>query len=228
MDIPTHLVQRLQGMPPTAIYIIAGLLLVAEVGLLLGLFVPAASVMLSLGALANAGHLHLAIAIVVAVVAALLGDSIGYWEGRLAGPKIPGTRIGRRIGQQRWRRAERAIRSWGPPAITLGRWIGFVRTLVPRLAGAAGMRYGQFIAYNAAGIAVWMPGTILIGYALGNAYQRLPGIAGTIVLVVALVIVTIVVVRRTAHPTPQVGYRRPRPPTRRRPRRTGRVSHEGR
>jgi membrane-associated protein len=208
MDIPTHLVQRLQGMPPTAIYIIAGLLLVAEVGLLLGLFVPAASVMLSLGALANAGHLHLGIAIVVAVVAALLGDSIGYWEGRLAGPKIPGTRIGRRIGQQRWRRAERAIRSWGPPAITLGRWIGFVRTLVPRLAGAAGMRYGQFIAYNAAGIAVWMPGTI--------------------VLVVALVIVTIVVVRRTAHPTPQVGYRRPRPPTRRRPRRTGRVSHEGR
>jgi membrane-associated protein len=198
MNIPAELVQRLQDMPPMAIYVIAGLLLTAEVGLLVGLFIPAASIMLSLGALANAGHLHLATAIAVAVVAALLGDSIGYWEGRLAGPKLQRIRLGRRIGQQRWRRAERAIHTGGAAAITIGRWTAFVRTLIPRLAGAAGIRYGRFLAYNAAAIAVWIPGTILIGYIAGNTSQRLPGIAGTVALAAALLVVTVLIVRRRA------------------------------
>src|SRR5215510_5312996 len=74
--------------PPTQIYLVAGLLLAAEVGLLAGLFIPAASIMLALGALANAGQLRLATAMVVAVVAGSAGDSMAYWEGRLFGPRL--------------------------------------------------------------------------------------------------------------------------------------------
>ena len=158
----------LANLPPIQIYLVAGLLLAAEVGLLAGLAVPAASIMLSLGALANSGHLHLITTIVVAVIAALLGDSIGYWEGRLVGPRLRSGRLGRRIGLGRWQRAERVVRR-GAPAIALGRCTAFVRTLVPRVAGAAGVRYSLFLAYEVPAVLVWMPSTILLGYAVGAA-----------------------------------------------------------
>ena len=153
---------------PAVIYAVAGLLLAGEVGLLIGIAIPAATIMLSLGALASAGHLRLGSAIAVAVVAGLLGDSIGYWEGRLIGPRLCAGRLGLRVGADRWRRAERAVRC-GALAIALGRWTAFVRTLVPRVAGAAGVRYGLFLAYDAAAVLVWMPGTVLIGCATGSA-----------------------------------------------------------
>jgi membrane protein DedA with SNARE-associated domain len=168
MQILTELVERLQDMPALAVYVIAGLLLAAEVGVPFGLFVPAASIMLTMGALASAGRIDLAVAIAVAVFAALLGDSIGYWEGRLTGPRLRATRLGRRIGAQRWRQAERVVHR-GAAAITIGRWTAFARTFVPRVAGAAGVRYRRFLVLNAAAIVVWMPGTILIGYVGADA-----------------------------------------------------------
>jgi membrane-associated protein len=156
----------LAQLPPTQIYVVAGLLLAAEVGLLAGLAVPAASIMLGLGALAGDGHLRLATAIAVAVIAALLGDSIAYWEGRFVGPRLRAGRLGRRIGVRRWRRAERMIRR-RVPGIALGRWTAYVRTLVPRVAGCAGVGYAMFLAYEVPAVLVWTPGTILVGYLSG-------------------------------------------------------------
>ena len=161
-----EVLSSLAQLPPTQTYVVAGLLLAAEVGLLAGLAVPAASIMLLLGVLASDGHLRLATAIAVAVIAALLGDSIAYWEGRLIGPRLRAGRLGRRIGVQRWRRAERMIRR-GVPGIALGRWTAYVRTLVPRVAGSAGVGYAMFLAYEVPAVLVWMPGTILVGYASG-------------------------------------------------------------
>jgi undecaprenyl-diphosphatase len=160
-------VEWLTELPPASVYLLAGLLLAAEVGLLVGIVVPAASVMLSLGALASTGRIGLAPAIAVAVAAALLGDSVAFWEGRYTGAKLRDSRLGRWIGGPRWQRAERAVHN-GAPAIVLGRWTGYVRTLVPRIAGATGMAYRRFLVLNATAIAVWMPGTILIGYLGAN------------------------------------------------------------
>lgn len=150
--------------PPLEIYVVAGLLLAAEVGVLVGLAIPAASILFGLGALAGAGRLHLAIVMVVAVGAALLGDTIGYWEGRYVGPRLRTGRFGRRIGVRRWQRAERLLRR-GAPAIAVGRWTAFVRTLVPRVAGAAGVPYATFLTYEVPAVLVWIPGTIVLGYA---------------------------------------------------------------
>ena len=169
MEIVDAVLAWLTHQPPLQIYVAAGLLLAAEVGLLAGLVIPAASILLTLGALASTGHLRLAPAIAVAVAAALLGDSIGYWEGRWAGPRLRASRLGRRIGEQRWRRAEQAVHRAGAPAITIGRWTAYVRTLVPRVAGAAGIRYRRFLVYDAAGVLVWMPGSVLVGYLVGAA-----------------------------------------------------------
>jgi membrane-associated protein len=164
-----HIVDWLEQLSPAAVYAVAGLLIAAEVGLLAGLVIPVASVLLSLGALASTGHLHLVPAIAVAVAAAVLGDSIGYWEGRWAGPRLRTSRLGRRIGEHGWRRAERAVRRSGGLAIVVGRWTAYVRTLVPRIAGAAGVRYRRFVVYDAAGVLVLMPGYVLAGYLAGAA-----------------------------------------------------------
>jgi membrane protein DedA with SNARE-associated domain len=169
MDILTGVADLLADLPPAAIYLVAAVLLAAEVGVLAGLVVPAASVMLSLGALAQTGRVHLGLAIAVAVTSALAGDSIGYWEGRLLGRRVRTGRIGRRIGARRWQRAESAVRRSGGPAVLLGRWIAYLRTLVPRLAGAGGMAYRRFLPFNAAAVLVWVPGTVLVGYLAGGA-----------------------------------------------------------
>jgi undecaprenyl-diphosphatase len=129
--------------------------------------VPAASILLALGALSGAGRLHLVTAMAVAVLAALVGDSIGYWEGRYVGPRLRTGRLGRRIGVRRWQRAERMVRR-GAPAIAVGRWTAFVRTLVPRVAGAAGITYATFLTYEVPAVLVWIPGTIALGYAAGH------------------------------------------------------------
>ncbi|TDC84559.1 DedA family protein [Micromonospora sp. KC606] len=167
MDLGTWLVERGSQLPPPAVYAAGALLIAAEVGVLLGAFVPAASVMLALGALSATGTLDLPVTTAVAVLAALLGDSVGYWEGRIAGPRLRTGRLGRRIGSRRWRRAEHLVRRGGI-AVTIGRCTAFVRTLVPRVAGVAGMRYRRFLVYDAVAVTVWAPGTILIGYAAGT------------------------------------------------------------
>ena len=151
-----------------ATYIVAAILLAAEVGTLIGVAIPAAPILVALGALSRHGHLDLPVAMAVAFAAALLGDTAGYWEGRVVGPRIRQTRLGKRIGPHRWLRAERTVVRHGGAAVTVGRLIAVVRTLVPRLVGAAGLGYRQFLVCNAAGVALEVFGMILVGY-LGGA-----------------------------------------------------------
>jgi membrane protein DedA with SNARE-associated domain len=153
---------------PAATYVIAALLLAAEVGTLIGVAVPAAPILMALGALSSHGYLDLPVAMSVAFAAALLGDTVGYWEGRVVGPRIRQTRLGQRIGSQRWVRAEQTVLRAGGVAVTVGRLMAVVRTLVPRLVGAAGLDYRRFLVFNAAGVALEVLAMILLGY-LGGA-----------------------------------------------------------
>jgi membrane protein DedA with SNARE-associated domain len=152
-----------------ATYVVAAILLAAEVGTLIGVAIPAAPVLVALGALSRQGYLDLPVAMSVAFVAALLGDTVGYWEGRVVGPRVRQTRLGRRIGPHRWTRAERTVLRHGGAAVIVGRLMAVVRTLVPRLVGAAGLGYRQFLAFNAAGVALEVVAMILLGYLSGAA-----------------------------------------------------------
>jgi membrane protein DedA with SNARE-associated domain len=154
---------------PVATYAVAALLLAAEVGTLIGVAIPAAPILVALGALSRGGFLDLPVAMSVAFAAALLGDTVGYWEGRIVGPRIRHTRLGRRIGPLRWGRAERTVLRGGGVAVTVGRLMAVVRTLVPRLVGAAGLDYRRFLLFNTAGVALEVLGMILVGYLSGAA-----------------------------------------------------------
>ncbi|MEV4760615.1 DedA family protein [Micromonospora sp. NPDC049559] len=178
MDFTARFLDWLAGLPAGWLYLAAAAVLATEVGLLAGLVMPAASTMLTVGFLAYAGRLDLTTALVVLTAAALVGDHVGYLEGRLVGPRLRRGWLGRRVGDRRWDRAEALVAARGGRAVLLGRWVAFVRTLVPRVAAVAGVPYRRFALFNAAGVLVWVPGTVLAGYLAGASYSRLTGLAG--------------------------------------------------
>ncbi|MFI5836315.1 DedA family protein [Micromonospora sp. NPDC051300] len=188
MTFLDSVVDRLDALPPGLVLLVAAAVLAGEVGLLVGLVLPAATTMLTVGLLARAGRVDLGAALAVTTAAAFVGDQLGYLEGRLLGPRLRRGALGRWVGERRWRQAEELVAARGGTAVLLGRWTAFARTLVPRVAGAAGLPYPRFALVNGAAVAVWVPGTVLLGWAAGGLPPGLPAAAGVaVVAAVALV-----------------------------------------
>ncbi|MFE9657621.1 hypothetical protein [Micromonospora sp. NPDC006431] len=120
MTLLDSLLDRLDTLPPGYVLLAAAAVLAAEVGLLVGLVLPAATTMLTVGLLARAGRLDLGLALAVTTLAAFAGDQLGYLEGRLLGPRLRRGRLGRWVGERRWQRAETLVAARGGPAVLLG------------------------------------------------------------------------------------------------------------
>jgi membrane-associated protein len=174
--------------------LLVGALAFGESAAFLGLFLPGETALLLGGALAATGRTNLAAMVIVATVGAIAGDSAGYEIGRRVGAPLRRSRLGRRVGEERWARAEGFIRRRGPAAVLLGRWIGVLRALVPALAGMNRMPYRRFLFYNVLGGASWATTVVLVGYAAGASWQRAErylgqaGIGLAVVVVIGLVI----------------------------------------
>lgn len=153
------LLRPLLDAPPAVVYLVCALVITAETALLPGIVLPTLSTLLLMGFLAERGTLHLGVAWVVAVAAAVLGDQLAYLEGRRWGP-----RLGRRAGRDRWARAETAVARYGVPAVIAGRCLAGVRTLVPRVAGSAAMPYRRFAAGSVAAAVLWASVELLVGH----------------------------------------------------------------
>jgi membrane protein DedA with SNARE-associated domain len=160
----------------------------------LGLLVPGETIVIVSGVLASWGYFGLARLIAVVAVGAIVGDNVSYRLGRQFGLGWF-DRYGRRVGFDRAQldRVQRFYDRYGGAALVLGRFVGFVRPLVPFVAGTAGMPYPRFVAYNALAGALWAVVTVLIGFFLGESWrvaERWIGRAGLIALgVVAVVVV---------------------------------------
>lgn len=158
------LLRPLLDAPAWVVYLVSALLITAETALLPGIVLPTLSTLLLMGFLAERGTLDLGLAFVVAFTAALLGDQLAYLEGRYWGPRLRRSRLGRRIGERRWDRAESAIARYGVPAIVAGRCLAGVRTLVPRVAGSAAMPYRRFAAGSVGAAVLWAGAELLAGH----------------------------------------------------------------
>ena len=95
---------------------------------------------------------------------------VGYEIGRRFGPALQRSRLGHKVGAERWERAEAYVAAKRARAIFAGRFIGVLRALVPAVAGATRLPYRQFLAWNALGAVIWAPGTVLAGYLAGSSY----------------------------------------------------------
>ncbi|WP_370968712.1 DedA family protein [Amycolatopsis sp. cg9] len=153
------LLRPLLDAPPAVVYLVCALVIAAETALLPGIVLPTLSTLLLMGFLAERGTLDFGLALTVAVAAAVLGDQLAYLEGRRWGP-----RLARRVGRQRWDRAESVLARYGVPAVIAGRCLVGLRTLVPRVAGSAAMPYRRFAAGSVAAAVLWAGAELLVGH----------------------------------------------------------------
>ncbi len=150
-------------------YLLAGGLAFCEAAILVGFVLPGEIALLVAGYFCRYGQLNLEVMIVIAVVCAISGDSVGYEFGRKFGPGLRRSRVGNVVGEQRWSQADAFLHKHGGKAVFFGRLVALMRALMPSMAGMSGMRYRTFLAWNAAGGTIWAAGCVLLGYAFASA-----------------------------------------------------------
>jgi len=151
------------------LYLIAGALAFAEAAIMVGFVLPGEIALLVAGYFCRYGTLEVWIMAIIAVVCAIVGDSVGFEFGRHFGPPVRRSRVGRFIGESRWSTVDAFLRRHGGKAIFLGRLTALLRALMPSMAGMSGMRYRTFLVWNAAGGLVWGAGCVFLGYAFASA-----------------------------------------------------------
>ncbi|WP_371409439.1 DedA family protein [Micromonospora zamorensis] len=166
-----------QGLPTLWIYLVAALIVAGETAVIFGLLVPGEATLLLVGFLTYNGTLRLAPALLAMIAAAVLGDGLAFRAGRRYGPRLRAG-LGHRVGPQRWGRADAMLARLGGRGVFAARWVAFARTLVPRLAGAAGMPYRRFALWNLAGVVTWVGGSILLGHLAGESYDTVSRLLG--------------------------------------------------
>ena len=157
----------------------------AESGLLFGIFFPGDSLLFVAGLLSAAGFLEPIQLIVLVVIAAILGDSVGYWFGANVGTNFFKRKDSRLFKQEYVKRTELFYQKYGGRAVVLARFVPVVRTLAPILAGIGSMKYSTFLRYNALGGALWGIGMTTLGYSLGSVIPN----SESYILPISLVII---------------------------------------
>jgi membrane-associated protein len=149
----------------TAVYVVVIGLVFVESGLLVGFFLPGDSVLFTAGLLAAEPGSGLRVELLSAAVfvAAVAGDAVGYWTGRRFGRPWLLRRAGR--AARHVESAERFYARYGWWAVVVARFIPWVRTFTPIVAGVARMPYPRFLSANLVGAGVWGSGLVLLGYA---------------------------------------------------------------
>jgi len=197
------LLQQLGGQLGAWFYLIAGGLAFAEASVMVGLMLPGETALVVAGFAAQQGWIALWPMVAIAVGSAALGDSVGYEVGRRLGPTLRTSRLGRRVGDDRWRRTDAFLRRYGGRAVLLGRFTAVLRALTPGMAGMARMPYLRtFLPWNLAGAAIWGAGCVLLGYAFSASLATIGRVLtyGPLVLIVLAVAVLVLLrLRKNRH-----------------------------
>ena len=183
------------NLDPFWLLLVAGLLVFAEDAVFVGFVVPGETAAVLAGVAAGVDHVPLAVAIVVIVAAAIIGDSVGYEVGKVwLGPALDRMRF---LDKHRPRidQAQDFLRRRGGAAVFLGRFTAFFRAMMPALAGASEMHYRKFLLWNALGGIVWGSVFVTLGYLAGNSYHHVEKLVGrgfavglAVIVVAALVV----------------------------------------
>jgi membrane-associated protein len=167
----------------------------AETGLLIGFFLPGDSLLLTAGLLISQDILKVDILVlnIVLMLAAIIGDTVGYWFGRKTGEKIFSREDSRLFKRKYLLKAQEFYERHGGKAIIYARFVPFARTFAPILAGVGKMDYKKFVAYNVIGGIVWVSSMTLLGYFFGqipvvkNNFEKV--VIGVIILSVLPIII---------------------------------------
>jgi membrane-associated protein len=140
----------------------------AETGLLMGFFLPGDSLLFTVGVVAGAGQLDIVLINLVLMVAAIVGDGVGYYLGRKTGPAIFSRPDSRFFKQEYLQRTRAFYEKHGGKTIIYARFVPIVRTFAPFVAGVGQMSYPRFLSFNVFGGIGWVFAMTMLGYFLGG------------------------------------------------------------
>ncbi|MFF9046606.1 DedA family protein [Streptomyces parvulus] len=127
------------------------------------------------------------------VLAAVIGDQVGYMIGKFFGPKLFSRPNSKLFKQENLEKAHEFMEKYGPKAIVLARFVPIVRTFAPIVAGAGRMKYRTFLTYNVIGGVAWGTGVTLAGYWLGQIEFIRTNVEAILVLIVVVSVVPIAI-----------------------------------
>lgn len=148
----------------TAAFIALALVIFTETGLLIGFFLPGDSLLVTVGIVAHGADWPIHWLILLLSVAAIIGDSVGYWIGAKGGPKLFTREKSFLFRRDYLLMAQAFYDKHGGKTIILARFVPIVRTFAPVVAGIGRMDYRRFIAFNVVGGIAWVSSMLLLGY----------------------------------------------------------------
>jgi len=167
LHVDTHLEAFVQN-HGAWVYALLFLIVFVETGLVVMPFLPGDSLLFIVGAMCGADVMSWPLVVVILLVAAIGGDQTNYAIGRYFGPRVFQWENSRFFNRQAFEQAHAFYEKYGGVTIVLARFMPFIRTFVPFVAGVADMTRRKFTAYNVAGGVLWVVGLTLVGYLFGN------------------------------------------------------------
>jgi len=140
----------------------------SETGLLIGFFLPGDSLLFTVGVVAGAGKLNIVAINILLMLAAVVGDGVGYALGRRAGPHVFNRPDSRFFKQEHLRKTHAFYEKHGGKTIIYARFVPIIRTFAPFVAGVAEMNYLRFLSFNIFGGIGWVFSLTMLGYWLGT------------------------------------------------------------
>jgi membrane-associated protein len=152
-------------------YVVITLLAIGESGAGLGLFLPGEPIMLLGGVLVYEGRADLVPMVLCAWLGSVVGDVISFYLGRRFGPRLRRTTLGRKVGEERWNRADAYLGRHGGKAVLAGKFVGVMRALLPAIAGAGGMPWRKYLAVDIPASLVFGGGFVALGELAGSSWH---------------------------------------------------------
>jgi membrane-associated protein len=172
------------------VYALLFLIVFTETGVVVMPFLPGDSLLFIVGALCGAGLMNLPLAMAVLIAAAILGDQTNYSIGRYFGPKVFQWEHSRFFNKAAFNQAHAFYEKHGGVTIIIARFMPFIRTFAPFVAGVAEMSRSKFTFYNVSGALLWVGSLTVAGYLFGNfpwVKENLSKIIWALILVPGLV-----------------------------------------
>lgn len=149
-------------------YGILFLIIFCETGLVVTPFLPGDSLLFAVGAVASKGDLNVFLVVVLLILAAVLGDSVNYWIGRIVGPRVFSSEKSRWFNRRHLDRTHAFYEKYGGKTLIFARFMPIIRTFAPFVAGIGKMTYLRFLAYSVSGGILWISLLTYAGYFFGE------------------------------------------------------------
>ena len=195
-EILDWLLAAVQSVDPLLRAVLAGAAIMLETSILVGLVMPGDTVVLIASTGLEPGNVPEFVTLLgFVLIGSLIGETLGFFIGRLFGERIRASALGQRIGERNWQMADSFIETKGGIAVAISRFLPVLHSLVPVTAGMSRMSYRKFITWTFAACAVWAVAYVSIGVAAHGAYDQLSGQlkwAGVAFVAIILIFVSLV------------------------------------